>query len=240
MKERRVDIDGVKNIRDVGGLTNTLGETIATGCYYRSATLHDMTAQGEQSADELGIRHIIDLRSTKEVEQYPTPLSEQSNMTIHYIPMLDQMQSRIAAKEMDFPEDMLTVYEILLTEHQKEFAQLFHLLATLDGGIVFHCSVGKDRTGLTAMLLLAVANASVEDIVSDYALSNPSAEDVSQIDAKVPEFLFFAQPEWMEETLDWLDREYGSPIEYLKFIGVSQEELERIRQRLQVTFLSTE
>ena len=122
-----------------------------------------------------------------------------------------------------------------------QIASVIRLLADADGGAVFHCAAGKDRTGLISAVLLGVLGVSDELIVSDYARS------ADQIDAiidrvmrmksyeetleKMPADTLHAKPESMEALLAHVAAQHGSMLDYLCTSGVDLDVIERLRSK---------
>lgn len=232
MQNRAVIIDGVENVRDLGGIPLPGGRRVRCGRYYRAAAMHRITALGIQQMCEFGIKHVIDLRSKAEFSRNPDAFSADSGIQLHHIPMLDFMNSNLADHSFVFPESMEDLYREILLRHQEEFWKVFEIFATAEEGVLFHCTAGKDRTGLTAMLLLGIVGAAQEDIVQDYALSNPPEEQLAHYPADIPAFVFMAPPQTMTATLQWVMEEYQTIEQYLLTSGVPAVWQDIIRSRL--------
>jgi len=127
----------------------------------------------------------------------------------------------------------------LLDEAGASIAEIFHIFAQalLAGhACLFHCAVGKDRTGTIAMLLLKLAGVSDELVIEDYAITEVFMKEVfaqqrkecEENNISAPDALFASTPENMESTLKHLADTYGTARDYLLSIGVSTEELETI------------
>jgi protein-tyrosine phosphatase len=109
------------------------------------------------------------------------------------------------------------------------------------GGVVIHCHAGKDRTGLITALALGIAGVEASVIAEDYAATDVflaehyAAELNAAKDESTREYLQSFQnssPEVMLETLGFLEEKFGGIAAYLHQAGVSQDSLERLRQRL--------
>ena len=112
---------------------------------------------------------------------------------------------------------------------------------SVPGRAVIHCSAGKDRTGLTTALALRCAGVSFQDIAEDYALTDQYLQadydkELAEIQnpeeraARVDDLQ--TKPEYILDTLNELERRYGSVQGYLQAAGMSPETLERLRLRL--------
>lgn len=128
------------------------------------------------------------------------------------------------------------------------YAQMFRELLELPEGksLLFHCTQGKDRTGCAAMLILSALGADEETIMSDYLLTNEfnaeliARERQEMLDAGVNESelddIMIAKdqvfPQTMTNALDWLKKEYGSPVGYItKELGVTEEQIAQLQEK---------
>ncbi|MFV0401665.1 MAG: tyrosine-protein phosphatase [Oscillospiraceae bacterium] len=225
----RLTVEGVNNVRDIGGYPDREGNPVATGRFLRCAELHNITPTGKDTLRALGVDCLIDLRSTSEAKRHPD--SELGlDAEAHHIPMLDHFQSNLTSGDLRFPATMLEMYIDLLADSGEQFRKEFALFARGFHTVIFHCTAGKDRTGITAMLLLGLVGVSEEDIAYDYGCTTGQLDfgPVAKMPG-IPRFLFESEPQTMMDTMDWLRRQYGSQEGYLRGIGVTEEELDNIR-----------
>ena len=105
-------------------------------------------------------------------------------------------------------------------------------LKHIDQTILFHCSAGKDRTGVISALLLDLAGCHAYDIVKDYSESfennKPIYDELLKIASKEKQHLLLSDPLFMLKMLDHLSENYGSARTYLKEIGLSEEEVDKL------------
>ena len=138
---------------------------------------------------------------------------------------------------------MFAVYRDLLDDGRPGFRALVDALDTAPGCTLFHCRVGKDRTGVIAMLLLDLAGVSEAEIVADYAVSERYMGGflrLQRVGASiltrrvVPKCLFEAAPHEMERTYAYLYERYGGARRYLtEAVGCQPAAVERLARRLQ-------
>lgn len=210
--------DTCYNARDLGGHATDEGGAIRWGALIRSDSVGRLNTEGRAALEAYGVRTIIDLRVPVEVRDEPSPFTEHAAITTHYLPLdpNDRTISKavIAHKEagLSAPAAMNAAY---LSTNQDQIAVILRAVADApDGGIVIHCHAGRDRTGLIVALLLGVAGVPAATIGADYALS------------------FSAVSETMDATLDYLDHAYGGIVPYVRAIGLTDDEIARIRRRL--------
>lgn len=232
-------IEGAHNVRDLGGYPTKNGYYTKEQLFFRSDTTNTMTLQDIQLLKSRGVTLVNDLRSEQEAQEKPSVFKNCPGVRYESIPLLDNIHSTFFKKEItDFPP-MSELYINLLEDSGDGFARIFHLFAENNGASLFHCTAGKDRTGITAMLLLSLANVDDEIIIADYAATEvymrPVQERIlQQLEAaqiQVPVTLFSSDPVSMERTLGHLHAKYDDAWNYLMQNGVAEEELAGIRTR---------
>ena len=174
-----IALDGTLNLRDLGGWTTSSGTDMVTrGRLYRSDRLSDLTAADHALLERLRIATVVDLRYEREVTEHPSRLW--SGVENHLsIPMggelADQRSFIERALDGDFDgitdDDVGESYITFLADHAVDFGTA--IAAVTDGApALFHCTAGKDRTGLLAMLVLRTLAVSDADVLRDFTLSN--------------------------------------------------------------------
>lgn len=134
------------------------------------------------------------------------------------------------------------MYIYILDNSKNEFPRVFELLADpAEGAALFHCTVGKDRTGIVAALLLHLAGVAQATIIEDYALTAtfllPIMDELCDSRPKegaadLYEQFFDCNPRYMETMLQYLQSTYGSAENYLATIDLSQEKITALKQKL--------
>lgn len=232
--KRHVLLEGTFNIRDLGGYAAEGGETLWRSCL-RGDSLHRVDKSKIDTLVEEGVRTLIDLRTPCELHAHPSPFEDHRAVCYHHVPLNDGFLDEFTS----LPE----LYIRALTEHSELFAKIMLLIAGAGtGAVLFHCTTGKDRTGLIAALLLANVGVDDQVIAEDYALTGPLIEPLqndflSQATyfgfralAKHP--LLECKPEAMLQVLDYLSITYGSASRYLIGAGLPNEANELLRKRL--------
>lgn len=229
-------INGVRNIRDIGGYISQDGRVVAMGKFVRSTALTNIDADGEKELRRIGIDCVVDLRSRLERRQAPDVIENDEDIHYMHVPMLDYISSSFAAGNFtDFPKSMPEMYIGLLDNAGSDFKQIFDIFA--DGRFnyyLFHCTAGKDRTGVTAMLLLDLAGVCEDTIIEDYSYTQ-SLLDLGPMGItphNVPAYLFESSPHTMRLTLDYLKEKYGGASGYLAHIGIDEEKQRKIINKL--------
>jgi protein tyrosine/serine phosphatase len=228
------------NFRDVGGLTGHDGRTVRRGRLYRSDSLHRIDETDRAAFTALGIRTVIDLRRPEEVAR-DGRVPAYDGLTYRHI----HPEHRDWAKVPHDPAQSLARY---LADRYADLAQTgtaglaeaVGLIAdSANAPVVVHCVAGKDRTGIVCALTLAVLGVADDDIAADYALSAEASARFSAwvatttLAAEEPPPPFLASPaEAMTLFLTELRAGYGSVEGYLRHAGVTDAQLDAIRDHL--------
>jgi protein-tyrosine phosphatase len=189
---------------------------------------------------DLGIRTVVDLRSGYEVEQSRFDVAAHP-ADFHHFPFIDQLPD---VETWDRQPGLLGAqYKEMLDDAAPQIISALGVLAAPEAQpAVFHCTAGKDRTGLLSALVLSLLGVPEETVVADYALSGEAMErlraklilkypDGKDVIADIDE-VFSAEPDNMVELLRYLRERYGSVIEYAATVGVPDALVDRLRQTL--------
>ena len=239
--ERHYPFEGCFNFRDIGGYLNQEGKRIKKGIYFRAGRQDRMSDKDLSQLSDLKITTQIDLRRPDEVlEQGKGPLEAMgaNYINIAVIPEggSDKL-SRLVGDTRISGKRYLGYLEFGPTT----WLRLFGILANEDNlPVVLHCTAGKDRTGVSTAFLLSILGVSREVIEADYLLTNLDTErqaDFIESTVGYPEgydretmiSVAGVPKDAMKVFLDGLESKWGSAIEYLEKIGVTQEQMEAIR-----------
>ena len=203
---RTIDIDGVSNTRDIGGFDTPYGKTL-NGLVYRCARIDDITEKGIEQMDALKIKSDVDLRNLNEGKRNP---SERKN---DYAYLCAPMY--------------LSVFDVSVKENVKNVVSLF---ADPDNyPIIFHCSIGRDRTGSLSFILNNLLGVSQEEIICEYLTSFFSVTGSLSVSKEESELL-----EAIKAMYIMLDGYAGEnyaekTASFLISCGVTEEEIDAIR-----------
>ena len=196
-----VDLDGLANLRDVGGIPTIDGGKIIPGRLLRSDNLQTLTNSDVDQLLGLGLTDVVDLRSDYEAEQEgPTPLAT-SGVRIHQFSLFREWQIGVGEPKPDvrpevMPEealpwvdlepsaqldnDVASVYFSYLVDRPDSVLAALRTVGQAPGAALVHCAAGKDRTGTIVALALSVADADRQAIIDDYVASSERVERVVQ------------------------------------------------------------
>ena len=171
----RIELEGPINFRDLGGPA-AVGGTVRHGVVFRADGLHTMTlADLETVVGRLGVRHVVDLRSEAERTDPGLGLIADAPVENHHVPILDETASVWAGSVR-----LADLYRSMLDNSAERFAHAIHLVARVNGPVVFHCAAGKDRTGLLAALILGLVGVDDRHVCDDYAATGEVAAQLRQ------------------------------------------------------------
>lgn len=228
-------VDGTYNFRDVGGLPAGAGST-RSGVLYRSGNLAGVTDAGAAQLAALGLRAIVDLRDDDEVAHAP---SRAGGADIRRVPLF--LGSVASFFEQDLSLDAM--YRALVDDCVPRVVEAVRAVATQQPVLV-HCTVGKDRTGVTVALALAAAGVDEDAVVDDYARTAANLPPernravMARLSALYPDVRHLEElttqspAPVMRRLLDDLTERYGSPADYLLANGMIDEELAGLRDAL--------
>src|SRR5215211_7305517 len=169
--DRHLDWDGCTNVRDLGGLRTADGRAIRRGAIVRADALDRLSAVGWAALEAHGVRTVIDLRNDDERGDDAAP--RPAGLTSVHLP-LDGVEDTEFWKDWHGRPEFGTpiYYRPFLDRFPDRTAAVFRAIARAEpGGVAIHCGIGRDRTGLIVVLLLALAGVGPEEIARDYGLS---------------------------------------------------------------------
>jgi protein-tyrosine phosphatase len=247
--ERHVPFANAFNFRDLGGYDLADGRTTLWGRVFRADGLQRLDDADLDLVDAIGIRTVIDLRTSKEItERGAFPVAKYP-VSYHHLSVIDATWTESGVPEFADDEQggidfLIWAYRDMLEDGADKFAQAIATLSLPGNGpTVFHCAAGKDRTGLLAALILGGLGVDHEVIAEDYGLTRHSmermrtwleannAEALESMDSR-PKHMFGAHPDAMRQILADLDATYGGVRGYLSSIGIGDAVLSDLAARL--------
>lgn len=244
---RVIPLEGIRNFRDLGGYPSLDGRVTRWGEVFRADAVSLLTQEGWRSMGELGIKTVYDLRRQGERDRSPTIDHGLAHEVVH-LPVGSEVAEMslvewFTTRGPDEPWDdtyIANTYKEILTDFSDLFAKLMNGLANQSQRpAVFHCTAGKDRTGLAAALLLDVLNVDRDLVLDDYELTNRTRSEhriaeltpeleAAGIDVDLVRPYLSAPRAALQMTMDWLDETHDGPVGYLRASGVSEDTLETL------------
>ncbi len=240
---RKLTLSGCVNFRDLGGYPGADGRSIRWRRLFRADGLTRLDEEDCAQLAGLGLATVIDLRTKGEVDERGRFPEDAFEVEYHHLPLTDVLPPTEDLSRYDEPSFVTSRYRQLFSEGSSSLARAVHVLAEPEAlPAVFHCSAGKDRTGILAALVLGFLGVPRDVIVEDYALSAEAmiallerlkqeyAESVDEVERYAPAVISVA-PESMAAFLDQLEAEHGSFDDLARALGVT-EPVSRLRETL--------
>jgi protein-tyrosine phosphatase len=234
------------NLRDLGGIPAAEDRRVRAGALFRSAALDELTPAERAALAGLGVRTVIDLRYNSERARHPTPWEDlgcSAYWAHDYEPsgggdlgdLLKGGLTREGARDL-----MLDVYRKLPFLHVEGLQQLFRAVASGQGPILFHCTSGKDRTGMSAALILSALGTPREAIFADYlgslnfdVLASRAFRHVPPERRALMEPIYFVERAYLEAMFEAIEAHEGSVEGFLRgTLALEAAELAAVRETL--------
>ena len=223
MNVRRIKLPNLYNFRDLGGYETEGGGATVWNRLYRCDCPADLKEDEWQQFSQLGIKTLIDLRSTYEASENPVKAPE--GFFYLHCPFFREEEGADLTGEAGkkFLESLSLDYRVMTENASERVAAILRtVLESLSkGNTAFFCTAGKDRTGIIAAEILRLSGVSDEDIIADYSITEIYNEQVIRahlaaipkeiLDQVSPETMAKAansKPETMREYLAW-SKEFG-------------------------------
>ena len=214
--ERAIPMVDLFNFRDLGGYFNTDGKQIRWGKLYRSSSLARAKTQEDiRVLKNIGIQTVIDFRTER--ERYDAP-SKYLAPNIINLPLrgnpYNTFFDRILSNEMKVGDVRVYaqgMFAFLLENNSEYFNKMFDVLLEEDNyPVLIECSLGSERSAVASALILAALNIDMDQIISDYMLSN----ELLDFDSLINSSDIFSKEEGIQETLTALIRVHKGTITY--------------------------
>lgn len=240
---RHLPLEGTHNVRDLGGYVTHDNRVTRWHRLFRADSLHRLPSTAQAELLNRGVRTVIDLRRTDELRAAPNVFATTDQVRYHHVSLLNDTLPLTNRP----PQPLVTMYQRIIDERQAQVREVLSALAAPAGvPAIFHCTVGKDRTGLISALALGIAGVPTDTIIADYALTSAylgegffeeTRQRVLQRGQSWEEYqpLLGAAPEYMQTTLTYIETYYGGIAAYVRAIGLSSAEMAQLRTALLAT-----
>lgn len=231
-------MQGTCNTRELGGYPAFSGMTQMHRCL-RSDSLHGATEQDIDFLLSYPVSRVIDLRSCEEAAAEPEVQNWATEIEYFHVSLDDKMSAE--GYKGKLPDRLGELYQQILSENKRAVLQILELIADAPrGAVLFNCAVGKDRTGVIAMLLLKICGVEDDVIIEDYKVSGKNIIPIADRQTRMlkekgivlPHYIFESKEEDMRDTLKFLNQEYGGIAGYLQELGISGASVWKIMNRL--------
>jgi protein-tyrosine phosphatase len=258
--QRQIKLEEQDNLRDLGGYRTTDGHTVKWGLIYRSGQISKLSDADVSKLKDLKISTVIDLRGKSEIksngkDRLPANVRN-VNLGISVKSLNKAAKSKSGSTDpADINKDsMIAMTRSIMIDHKDVYSALIKNLAkSQNRPLLFHCSAGKDRTGVGAAIVLTLLGVPWETVREDYLLSNVYRKDSNEKDLEKrrneiakkkdipPEkvnmsgyrLLYYVEAEYIDAAHQEAIRKYGSMDAYLrKGLGISDEMINKLRKEL--------
>ena len=256
---KNLEFKSLRNARDFGGMVTADGKKIRPGVIIRCASLYKLDKKDiAKLSEEYKVSKIFDLRSPHEKEKKPDAvIPGAQNIENPYFDadtlamtsgMGSDVRSAIKRAEnrqelIDGVPDLATVYPIMVTSDYavSQMSKCIKIIfSNREGSVIFHCTAGKDRTGMTAAVILKLLGVSDEDILEDYMFTNNTFEKTSsfysrlirvfmrdKILAEKVRKVFLCDEQYIDAFFNAADERFGSFENFVsEGLGITQTEVE--------------
>jgi protein-tyrosine phosphatase len=229
--QRRIPFENIINCRDLGGYPCKDGSVTQFGRMLRCGIPRDPTPKDMETLAQRGIKTVIDLRGDLEAIERPSAFMGHRDFTYHQISLLEVnpaiTDSRVLLKD---------IYINSIEKYSPNYARAFKTLAAIETPALFHCFLGKDRTGILASMLLDLAGVCREDIIADSQVSGTYLSPFYKRELENDTGLIWennddhllSDAKNIASLHDYIAEKYGGVQGYLKAVGVATDDIEKV------------
>lgn len=224
--QKSMNIENSPNFRTLSGIENKEGKKIKDGIIYRSGSFSKLSDGDITRFEAMNINTIVDFRTDSEIQKDPDfiPTGQQIVTKRALIGSINDKEMGGFMKVLMAPTFSEAALDSLMisasdgfTNHIQDFKPFFDEIAKKESVVLFHCTAGKDRTGLASALLLHILDVSDEEIMKDYLRSNEAVAktDLAKYKAYgIPEermaMLMGVKAPYLEASWNNIIKKYGS------------------------------
>jgi len=232
IKSRRILLENLHNLRDLGGIPISLNRSTKYKVFLRSDALTNVTKKERDFLYKYGVRNVIDLRSTHEVLKHKSPIEGDLRFKYFSIPLLD----RHIGKVKDDNLNMNKMYINIVDEYKEEIKNILSLLINFKGASLYYCAAGKDRTGIISAIILLVNHVNILDVLADYEISSTyltkRTEHLKNLYPDINMHLMESKKESLLFIIEYINNKYGSLNNYLLSIGLTNKDILKLANKL--------
>ena len=243
-----ISIESVSNFRDV-----SIGSKMKNNLLFRCAKLSTLNIKDKKILENLNPHAIIDFRDPKEVKLAPDNLCAKLLEKYINLPISASTLNRMVSEKQlngdevkSYEKVMEESYRMYINDHKKVWIKFFEiLLRSNKRPIIFHCSAGKDRTGIASFMIQSIFNNHIDMIFENYLISNDlltikaaTAEqktDSSKQDTLVTKNMLITlgkvKKSYLNAAIDEIEKNYSSLENYLiSQLGLKHNDIQKIQQ----------
>ncbi|MBR3228393.1 MAG: tyrosine-protein phosphatase [Erysipelotrichaceae bacterium] len=239
--------------KDLGNIINKENRKIREGMFIRSSDLYALDIEDTETVLDLGIKKVIDLRTVFEAKEKPDAVYE--GVTYLSCPLFEERTLGITRESQNNEISALMkmpylgdVYRRMLSDEYSigMISKVLHeIMNAKEYPVLFHCTAGKDRTGVIAFFILYLLDVDYEVIIDDYLATNAfyvdkadrtyrkilEASDDPELAMKIKGF-WMVRREYLEDGLSGIIEKYGSIDDYIeKALLIDKDEREAFKRK---------
>jgi protein-tyrosine phosphatase len=241
VQNRLVALQGASNFRDLGGYRGHDERPVRWRRLYRSDHLAGLTESDVAEIRQRQIVSALDFRGVQESAAVPYDVAGLKRVPLSIEPTVAQRMSELVSQGR-FLDEAITVglmedlYRGIVRSQVRQLQQFFHHLLTTEHPVVFHCTAGKDRTGVAAALLLSALGVARDDVMQDFLITNevyrPPRAMMQHGSEQAWQALWSVRPQYLQAAWDVIDQEHRGTQAYLRDpLGLGDEQLAALAQR---------
>lgn len=238
-----------KNIRDLGGMINKDGLKVKSNLFIRSSNLFDISDDDlELLTSKYNVKTVIDLRNKGEVLEFPDRLYK--SIKYYHLPILSGRKDGISHEKkginLEKVPNMCELYRgMALSEtSRKQMKKVLKIIMNeKNHGVLYHCTVGKDRTGIISLIILTMLDVPIEDIYEDYLYTNVvnEKEALELRDALIEKThneeyanevmdTHLAKKEYLDSIIECMEEDYGSVLGFIIYgLKISKSKINKFK-----------
>ena len=246
--KRMIRLQGALNFRDLGGYPTKDGKQVKWGKIYRSAEINNLTNSDVNTLDNLAINYVMDFRGPAEVAAAPDKIPAHAvRVSLPYGSenVGDKMKMMKMMSTASTGDSIMLPFYTNIESFAKRYKPVFEVLLknSNDSAILFHCTAGKDRTGIGAALILYALGVDEKNIMNDFLASNyyrkPDNErmrgmlvNTYHMNPAVVEDVLGVKEKYLQASFETIRSKYGSIDNYLeKEMGLNKKNIKTLRQK---------
>ena len=235
---KRIPLDNVLNLRDLGGYPIGRGQMTKWKTIFRADGIFELSENDvDFMLDYCKIKSVIDLRSQKEQTAKPNTFSSYDGIKYFNIPLISEDADFFFVNWAKIDD----IYERVVDVSMNNIKAIFGAIAgSLPDPVLYHCTAGKDRTGIISVLLLGVCGVDGFDIAGDYEVSsNYIRRNIRKIlahDEQIDEEMLSSRAATVRNLMTGIDKKFGSIQNYLNKTGINNETIDKIKSNFVINY----
>ncbi|GJM61840.1 tyrosine-protein phosphatase [Persicobacter diffluens] len=249
VSERNLAVSGEPNFRDIGGIKTKDGRQVKWGAIYRCGELKNVDKKGWQKLSSLNIATKVDFRGSQEREESPDAFPAKLGATEYNLWIdpgnMDEFKAMLKDNSLtaeDGFQMLADMNRLFVREWAYRYKEYFQILKNTEEPLVFHCTAGKDRTGLCSALTLYALGVDMETILDEYEMSNHYRHGKNEelikrfaftgVSQDLMRSMMGVRRDCLAAAFDQMAVEYGSVDQFMaEALEVSEEDIAALKDK---------